>query len=181
MCFYHQFKLTDLPGKVRANARSNSQLTFPEPGVVGMEDAIAPTFQYRPEIVPNDIDEMGHVNNAVYLRWVQETIVAYWKTIAPAEAIAQYLWVALRHDITYRLPIFMHDEIRSQATATGMRGSRASFTTLIKRGEEVAAEIRSSWCSIDAETRRPVRLPVDIVHRFLPPQLYLRGVAPEEG
>ncbi|MCJ8520619.1 acyl-CoA thioester hydrolase [Pseudorhizobium tarimense] len=146
-----------------------------------MKDAHSITFEYRPEIVPDDIDEMGHVNNAVYLRWVQETIVAYWKSIAPAEALSRYLWVALKHDITYRLPVFMHDEIRSLATATGMRGPRASFTTLIKRGEELAAEIRSSWCSIDAETRRPVRLPSDIVRRFLPSQSYLGRAALEEG
>ncbi|MFN7092288.1 MAG: acyl-CoA thioesterase [Allorhizobium sp.] len=134
-----------------------------------MKNGHSPIFQYHPRIVSDDIDEMAHVNNAVYLRWVQETVVAYWKSVAPTEAVAQYLWVALKHEITYRLPIFLQDEIHALATATGMRGSRASFTTLIKRGEEVVAEIRSSWCSIDAETRRPVRLPIGIVHRFLPP------------
>ncbi|MDX3929275.1 MAG: thioesterase family protein [Shinella sp.] len=133
-----------------------------------MMDTNSPTFDYRPAVTSDDIDEMGHVNNAVYLRWVQETIVAYWRHIAPAEAIAKYLWVALKHEIIYRLPIFLNDEIHSLVTATSVRGSRASFTTLIKRGDELAAEIRSSWCSIDAETRRPIRLPDDIVRRFLP-------------
>jgi acyl-CoA thioester hydrolase len=134
-----------------------------------MNNEHSQTFEYHPTIVADDIDEMGHVNNAVYLRWVQETIVAHWKSVAPDGAIPKYLWVALKHEITYRLPVFIHDEIHALAMVTGMRGSRASFTTLIKRGEDIVAEVRSSWCSIDAETRRPVRLPSRIVHRFLPP------------
>ncbi|MBO9184012.1 acyl-CoA thioesterase [Rhizobium sp. L80/93] len=42
-----------------------------------------PTFEHRITISPGDIDQMGHVNNAVYLQWVQETIVSYWKHVAP--------------------------------------------------------------------------------------------------
>ena len=58
---------------------------------------------------PVDIDHMGHVNNAVYLRWVQDAVVRYWEAVAPAEAVAQHLWVALKHEISYRRPAFLED------------------------------------------------------------------------
>src|SRR3546814_7209686 len=51
---------------------------------------------------PYAIDFMGHVNNAHYLSWVQEAVLAHWRNIAPPEAVAQHLWVALKHEITYR-------------------------------------------------------------------------------
>ena len=42
-------------------------------------------------IAPGDIDFMGHVNNSVYLTWVQEAVVAYWQRVAPVEAVARHL------------------------------------------------------------------------------------------
>ena len=118
-------------------------------------------------VAPDDIDFMGHVNNSVYLKWVQEAVIAYWRRVAPAEAVAQHLWVALRHEITYRRPAFLEDNVVAQVVAEGMHGARAFFHTLIKRGEEVLAEVRSSWCCLDAATQRPARLARDVVRMFV--------------
>jgi acyl-CoA thioester hydrolase len=127
-----------------------------------------PVHEHRITVLPGDIDHMGHVNNAVYLKWVQEAVVSYWERIAPADAVRQHLWVALKHEITYRRPAFLEDMLEATVVADGVRGSRAFFRTLIKRGEEVLAEVQSSWCCLDAGTKRPIRLARDIVRRFLP-------------
>ena len=42
------------------------------------------------------------------------------------------------------------------------------FTTVIKRGEDVLAEVKSTWCCLDSATRRPARLARDVARRFLP-------------
>ena len=118
-------------------------------------------------VAPCDIDFMGHVNNSVYLKWVQEAVIAYWRRVAPAEAVAQHLWVALKHEITYRRPAFLEDNVVAQVVAEGMHGARAFFHTLIKRGEEVLAEVKSSWCCLDAATQRPARLAQDVVRMFV--------------
>ena len=115
-----------------------------------------------------DIDHMGHVNNAVYLSWVQDAVVAYWECVAPAEAVARHLWVALSHEITYRRPAFLDDTIVATVIAERVEGVRAYFSTLIQRGEEVLVEVKSTWCSLDSETKRPARLARDVVRRFLP-------------
>lgn len=49
-----------------------------------------------------DIDELGHVNNAVYLVWAQEIATAHWRTIGDKALTKKYVWVALRHEIDYR-------------------------------------------------------------------------------
>lgn len=115
----------------------------------------------------SDIDFMGHVNNSVYLKWVQDAVVSHWRSLAPAEAVASKLWVALRHDITYRKPTFLDDEIIASVMVEGVEGAKAFFNTVIKRGEEVLAEVRSSWCCLDAATLRPSRIAKDIVARFI--------------
>lgn len=124
--------------------------------------------QHPLAVNPGDIDHMGHVNNAVYLSWVQDAVVAYWERVAPAEAVAQHLWVALKHEITYRRPAFLDDTIVATVVAERVEGVRAYFSTLIERGGEVLVEVKSTWCSLDAITRRPARLARDVVTRFLP-------------
>ena len=123
---------------------------------------------HRIGILPADIDFMGHVNNSVYLKWVQEAVIAYWQRVAPAEAVAQHLWVALKHEITYRRPAFIDDTLVASVVAEGVQGTRAFFSTLITRGGVVLAEVKSSWCCLDAATLRPARLARDVVRRFLP-------------
>ena len=49
-----------------------------------------------------DIDELGHVNNAVWVRWIQEIAVAHWLAVATAEQHAAHIWVVTRHEIDYR-------------------------------------------------------------------------------
>jgi acyl-CoA thioester hydrolase len=133
-----------------------------------MPAAAAPRHVHPLAIEAGDIDFMGHVNNSVYLKWVQEAVIAYWQRLAPAEAVAQHLWVAIRHEITYRRPAFLDDAIAASVIAEGVQGARAFFSTLITRGEEVLAEVKSSWCCLDAATLRPARLARDVVRRFLP-------------
>jgi len=124
-------------------------------------------FHYPLAIEEEDIDFMGHVNNAVYLNWVQESVIAYWRKTAPAEAVAGHLWVALKHEISYRRPAFLKDVVVADVIAEGMQGARAFFLTVVRRGEEVLAEVKSSWCCIDAVSKRPARLERAIVDRFV--------------
>ena len=122
------------------------------------------------KVLPADIDFMGHVNNARYLGWVQDAVLSHWHKLAPAEAVATRAWVALKHEITYRKPAFIDDEVMAQVVLESLNGARAFYQTLVKRGEEVLAEVRSSWCYIDAATLRPVRIGEEIAAHFFGPR-----------
>lgn len=128
-----------------------------------------PAPHYFPiPIDASDIDFMGHVNNASYLKWVQAAVISHWQRLAPAEAVATHAWVALKHEITYRKPAFLDDEVIATVLLEKVQGARAFYETIIRRGEEVLAEVKSSWCYIDAETLRPERLARDVIDRFFP-------------
>ena len=125
-------------------------------------------FRFPIGILPGDIDHMGHVNNSVYLKWVQDAVVGYWQTVAPADAVAAHQWVALKHEISYHRPAFLEDVVVADVIADRVKGARAFFTTIIKRGEDVVAEVQSIWCCLDSASLRPARLAKDIVSRFVP-------------
>ncbi len=128
--------------------------------------AYAIPHDYPIPIDPADIDFMGHVNNASYLKWVQDAVLSHWRKIAPADAVASLLWVALKHEITSRKPTFLDDEVIATVLLEKVQGARAFYQTIIKRGEDVLAEVQSSWCCIDAETLRPARLASNVIERF---------------
>ena len=124
------------------------------------------TLTHPIRILPADIDFMGHVNNARYLNWVQDAVVAHWQKLAPPQAVAEHLWVALKHEITYRKPAILNDEVMATVVLDKVEGVRAFYSTLIKRGDELLAEVKSSWCCLDAKTLRPARIAKDVAAHF---------------
>ncbi len=123
--------------------------------------------QFAIAVDPADIDFMGHVNNASYLKWVQDAVVDHWRALAPAEAVAGHVWVAMKHEITYRRPTFLEDAVIAHVLLEKVHGARAFYETIIKRGEVVLAEVKSSWCCLDAVTLRPARLARDLIDKFV--------------
>ena len=127
-----------------------------------------PTHTITVRVVPADIDEMEHVNNIVYLRWVQEVAIAHWRALASAEAQAEFVWVVLRHEIDYRAPALVDDMIRLR-TWVG-EASRLSFErhTEIMRAadDQPLARARTLWCPISTKTGRPTRVPAGLRAQF---------------
>ena len=117
-------------------------------------------------IVDADIDFMGHVNNAAYLNWVQNAVLEHWRSVASSEAVSECLWIALKHEITYRKPAFRDDDLIADVRLTQVRRESAFYETSIRRGEDVIVEVSSRWCCVDALTRQPVRVADDVKASF---------------
>src|SRR5207245_9770000 len=94
-------------------------------------------FEMSISVEPGDIDEQNHVNNTVYLRWVQEVATAHWRAVATPEAQKTIGWVVLRHEIDYRTPAALGDKIILR-TWVG-KASRLTFErfTVIRRDRDV--------------------------------------------
>ena len=108
-----------------------------------------------------DIDVLGHVNNAVYMRWVQEVAAAHWRAAASAELQADVVWVVLRHEIDYKRPAMPGDRVIARTwvgQATGTRFERHTEIVRAAPDREVLAVARSVWCPLNAGTGRPERI-----------------------
>src|SRR5215510_7920761 len=68
-------------------------------------------FELPHRVEPGDIDELGHVNNVVYLRWVQDAATAHWRALATPAQQAAVVWVAARHEIDYLRPAMPGDAL----------------------------------------------------------------------
>jgi len=115
-----------------------------------------------------DIDRLGHVNNIVYLRWVQDVAVAHWQSLASPEHQAEILWMALRHEIDYKGQAVEGDEIVVRTwigTAEGLRFER--FTEMLRSGDrKLLVQAKTVWCPIDPKAGRPKRVPAEVYRLF---------------
>ena len=125
-------------------------------------------FEMIIPVLPGDIDEQNHVNNTVYLRWVQDVATAHWRAVASAKAQETIGWVVLRHEIDYKGPATLGDEMVLR-TWVG-KATRLTFErfTEIRRNRDgrLLSEARTLWCPIDAQSGRPVRVSVEVRSRF---------------
>jgi len=124
-------------------------------------------YYFTIEVDPSDIDFMGHVNNTSYLKWIQTATISHWRTLAPPAALATYAWVAVKHEITYRKPAYLPDDLVAVVQLERVQRESAFYETIICRGNETLVEAKSRWCCLDAETMRPARLPDDVVDTFM--------------
>ena len=69
-------------------------------------ETVQNVFELPITVHEEDIDQLGHVNNVVYVRWVQEAAVAHWNVLMPAQENTRLLWVVIRHEIDYKHPAF---------------------------------------------------------------------------
>ncbi len=96
------------------------------------------SFELNITVEPGDIDELGHVNNVVYLRWVQEVAVAHWTALAPAADQQRLLWVVVRHEIDYKQPAFLCDSIIAKTWVGNARRIKFERHTEILRAHDRA-------------------------------------------
>lgn len=134
-------------------------------------DPPVPRYELTLSIVPADIDELGHVNNVVYVRWIQDVAVAHWRAAATRDQQEEYAWVAVRHEIDYKHPTVFGDAILARTwvgTADAIRFER--HTEIIRATDDkVLARGRTLWCPIRRTTGRLTRVSDELRRVFSAP------------
>jgi|SRR5437667_3922709 len=125
-------------------------------------------FEMSISVEPGDIDEQNHVNNTVYLRWVQEVATAHWRAIASLEAQENIRWVVLRHEIDYKTPAAVGDQIVLRTwVGKATRLTFERFTEIRRHSDgQLLSKARTLWCPINAQTGRPMRVPAEVRAQF---------------
>ena len=126
-------------------------------------------FEMRFVARSDDIDMMGHVNNAVWVRWMEAIATAHWQALAPAEAQAAYAWVVTRHEIDYRGNVREGEAVIARTVIPEPpRGAR--FDRQVEFfGEDGRLKVaaRTTWAMIDLASGRLARVPADLAGIFL--------------
>ena len=122
--------------------------------------------------LPEHIDENGHVNNTVWVRWMEELSVAHWQAQAPAEHVDKYAWVVTRHEIDYRGNVTEGAQVTGETIIKdGPRGARFDRHYEFRdAADKVLVRAKSTWAMVDKASARLMRVPADVAAPFLPPE-----------
>ncbi len=129
-------------------------------------------FDLPISVQPADIDAMGHVNNIVYVRWIQEVAAAHWAAVAPPEAQAALVWIVRRHEIDYLRPAHPGEALRLRTWVGAAQGLTFERHTEISRPADgiLLARARTMWCPLNAQTGRPQRVTAELRALFSVPE-----------
>jgi acyl-CoA thioester hydrolase len=115
-----------------------------------------------------DIDELGHVNNAVWVRWIQDVATAHWNDVASPDDVARWLWVVIRHEIDYLGNVGLGETVTVRTWISdppnGARFDRnVEFTNL---DGKALVRSKTTWALIDRSNHRIARVPKELAALF---------------
>lgn len=119
--------------------------------------------------LPEHIDEMGHVNNAVWVQWLQEVATRHWQAVADPTHVEAYVWVVNRHEIDYRGNVRAGDMVTAKTwVGESPRGARFDrFVEFSGPDGKVKVSAKSTWVIVDRASGRILRIPPNVAAPFL--------------
>jgi acyl-CoA thioester hydrolase len=119
-------------------------------------------------VTAGDIDDLNHVNNIIYLRWVQEVATAHWNSIVPAAQAKSYLWVVKRHEIEYIRQSFLDTPITAYTWVLPPQGVAFDRIVVFEHSHthKRIAEVKTTWFLLDATTQRSKPIPPEVLQWF---------------
>jgi acyl-CoA thioester hydrolase len=117
---------------------------------------------------PHHIDVMGHVNNAVWVQWVQDMATAHWDAVARPEDAQAFVWLVVRHEIDYRGNIGAGERVTGETWIPGEpRGATSERRVDFRNADgKVIVSALTTWAMLDRVTQRPVRVRPEVIAPF---------------
>ena len=128
-----------------------------------------PVFELEFTALPEHIDELGHVNNAVWVQWIQQVAVSHWEAVSDPAHRDCYFWVVVRHEIDYLRAAQKGDRVTAR-TWVGEAPKGARFDRFVEfsgADGKPCVRARTFWAIIDRASGRPIRVPAEVVAPFL--------------
>ena len=127
-----------------------------------------PIFTYTITVTQSAIDEYGHVNNVIYVQWMQDAAIRHGESIPEYKPPVNTGWYAREHRIEYLAPSYLGDEIEVRTWASEMKRVRAlrKYEFIRKADGKVIAKGETQWIFVELTTGRPIAIPPEIQALF---------------
>jgi len=128
-----------------------------------------PIFEMILTAGPEHIDELGHVNNAVWVQWIQQVAVAHWNSISDPKHRDSYYWVVVRHEIDYLRAAHEGDQVTARTwIGDAPKGARSDrFVEFTGPDGKICVRSKTEWAIIDKALGRPIRVPAEVIAPFI--------------
>ena len=112
------------------------------------------------------LDELKHVNNVVYLQWVQDIAKEHWFQKVDSNLSEHFFWVVRSHQLDYKKQVFEGETLEAVTYVVNYKGPFSERAVDFFKTEELVVSARSNWCLLDARNQKPVRVPDQVKNLF---------------
>ncbi|WP_318308738.1 acyl-CoA thioesterase [Flagellimonas crocea] len=121
------------------------------------------------DVVPEDLDELNHVNNIRYVEWIQDISKKHWTKATTDEIRKSLIWVVRNHNITYHKSALLGDTIKLHTYIQSNQGPISIRVVEIRDNatDEILVKAITEWCLLDAKSLRPKRVPKEVEAIFM--------------
>lgn len=132
---------------------------------------MAAIFEYLQQVRPEDVDVVGHVNNVVYVRWLQDAAMAHSAAQGwPPDAYRGLGrgWVVRSHFIEYLSPARPEDTVLVRTWVADMKRvtSRRRYEIYREADGHLIARAETQWAFVNFSSHQPLRVPPEIASAF---------------
>jgi acyl-CoA thioester hydrolase len=126
-------------------------------------------YHHRFTVARQDIDALGHANNVVWVRWVNDAAVAHARAVGLGGRRCRELgvvWVVRRHDVEYLAPAFEDEVLDAVTWPESLKGAISMRRTVIRREDTELARALTTWVLVDQDTGKPRRMLPEILEAY---------------
>jgi acyl-CoA thioester hydrolase len=109
-----------------------------------------------------DMDAMGHVNNTVYFRYMEQARIGWFEALLPAEAWKSTGIVIANASCNFKRPMNYPGTVEVRLLADEPRGSSVATFYELKVKDDIYADGAATVVFIDMQTQKPIRIPDEI-------------------
>lgn len=124
-----------------------------------------PRYTLPIQVTSADIDELGHVSNQVYLRWVLDVATSHSAHLGYDHARYRQLggiFIVRRHELDYLAQVRLGEEVRAETWVPSWRAASCIRATEVFRGDQIVLRAQTTWAFMALATGRPTRIAAEL-------------------
>ena len=111
----------------------------------------------------DEIDDLNHVNNAVYVKWMDNVAYLHWQKLTENHPLPDYIWVVSRHEIDYKRQAVLGDEIEIKTWVGETSGIKSIRHIEFYKDQKLLVKSKTFWVLLNAKTYKPTRITENVL------------------
>jgi len=125
-------------------------------------------FETKYTVKSSHIDELNHVNNVVYLQWIQDIANLHWTQLKKSEDTTDYVWAVIRHEIEYVGQALLGDSIVAKTWVGKTGGIRSIRHVEFYKNNKLIVKAQTMFCLVNSKSFKPTRITDQILMMLAP-------------
>jgi acyl-CoA thioester hydrolase len=127
-------------------------------------------FTLKITVSSKDIDTLQHVNNLVYVKWMDKIATEHYAFLTKDNPLPQYVWVVTRHEIDYLKQAVLGDKITVKTWVGETKGITSIRFMNFYKDNILLVKAKTVWVMLDSKTFKPTRIRENVLKVLQPPK-----------